>query len=378
MRVARAAIKHPQWVALVLLLGSGWGLWESRNSALASRAVGSGRDVTCTYLAQINRLPRDARIVHVWIPLAKTGQEQRILRRDVHAPVPYTITQDPDYGNDILHATLEPPIPEHLEIAVDYRAQLVGADAASADLPPTQNALQHDLQPSGLIVIDEVVRERAGRATTGRSTPLARARGIYDHVRHTMAYDKSVPGWGRGDTRRACLLGKGNCTDFHSLFISLARAERIPARFKIGVVIPPPDAPATGWRRIGVLLKAAASGGGMIPQEPSGVIPGYHCWAEFYEKGQGWVPVDASEAWKHPRLADYYFGARDPNRFLISTGRDIRLVPRQQGEPVNIFFAPHVEVDGQPFSDVGVEVRFTPTPKPLVWGFTDLQQGRTT
>ena len=104
----------------------------------------------------------------------------------------------------------------------------------------------------------------------------------------------------------------------------------------------------------------------MIPQEASGTIPGYHCWAEFYMEGQGWVPVDASEAWKHPELADYYFGERDGNRLLISVGRDIQLVPRQQGEPVNIFFAPHVEVDGQAFSDVGVEVRFK-----------DLHRGRT-
>lgn len=54
-------------------------------------------------------------------------------------------------------------------------------------------------------------------------------------------------------------------------------------------------------------------------------------------------------------------------RFLVSVGRDIRLVPRQQGEPVNIFFSPHVEVDGQPISGVGVEVRFT-----------DLKHGRMT
>jgi transglutaminase-like putative cysteine protease len=285
----------------------------------------------------VNRLSRDAQVVHVWIPLAKTRQEQRILRRDVHAPVPYTVTQDPDYGNDILHVALEPPIPEHLELVIDYRAQLLGGEAAT-DSPLSPDELQCSLQPSGLVIIDDEVRARAKRATAGRLTGLARARGIYDQVRQAMAYDKTVPGWGRGDTRRACLLGKGNCTDFHSLFISMARAERIPARFKIGVA---------------------------IPREPSGVIPGYHCWAEFYEQGQGWVPVDASEAWKHPDLADYYFGGRDPNRFLISVGRDIQLVPRQQGEPVNIFFAPYVEVDGQAFSDVGVEVRFT-----------DLQQGR--
>lgn len=332
---------RPGWfrfLGIALLVVGGWMVFGSRSGASVPRPMVPGREVLCTYLAQVNRLPQDAKVVHVWIPLAKTGQEQHILRRDVHAPVAYTIAQDPDYGNDILHLTLEPPIPEHVEIAIDYRAQLVGADTASADRPPTRDALQHNLQPSGLIVIDDVVRERAGRATTGRSTPLARARGIYDHVRQTMAYDKSVPGWGRGDTRRACLLGKGNCTDFHSLFISMARAERIPARFKIGVV---------------------------IPSESSGAVPGYHCWAEFYEQDQGWVPVDASEAWKHPERADYYFGSRDPNRFLISVGRDIQLVPRQQGEPVNIFFAPHVEVDGQPFSEVGVEVRFT-----------DLQQGR--
>lgn len=287
-----------------------------------------GREVSCTYLAQVDHLPHDARVVQVWIPLAKSGREQRILHRDVRAPVPYTVAQDPHYGNDILHAMLKPPIPEHLEIAIDYRARLLGGDAAVIDLAP--DTLQRNLQPSGLVIVDDQVRAKAGEATAGRLTQAARARGIYDHVRQFMTYDKTTPGWGRGDTRRACLVGKGNCTDFHSLFISMARAVHIPARFKIGVVIPPGS---------------------------SRVIPGYHCWAEFYEEGKGWRPVDASEAWKHPELADYYFGAYDPNRFLISTGRDIQLVPKQQGDPVNIFFSPYVEVDERPFSKVNVEVR---------------------
>ena len=339
MLIVRTAIKHAHVLVLALLLGSGWLVLESRSSALASRPT-AAREVTCTYLAQIKHLPQNAQLVHVWVPLAKTGREQRILSRDVRAPVPYTIAQDPDYGNDLLHVALEAPIPDQLEITVDYRAQLLGGNAAAADPPPTVEELHRDLQPDRLVIIDDEVRTRATQATAGRFTPVARAKGIYDKVRSSMTYDKTVPGWGRGDTRRACLLGKGNCTDFHSLFISMARAERIPARVKIGVV---------------------------IPQEPSGVIPGYHCWAEFYEGGQGWVPVDASEAWKHPEQADYYFGAHDPNRFLISTGRDVQLVPRQHGDSVNIFFAPYVEVNGQAFSDVGVEVRFA-----------DLQHGRAT
>ena len=316
------AFRRYSLLVLVLLLAGG----------KMPQAQSLGRDVSCTYVAQIQQLPRDARVVQVWIPLATSGQEQSIFRRDVHAPAPFTITQDPSYGNDILHVTLRSPIPDHLEIAVDYGARLLGGNSAQADPPPVLDALQRYLQPSGLIIIDDEVRARSREATAGRLTPADQARGIYDYVRRFMSYDKTTPGWGRGDTRRACFVGKGNCTDFHSLFISMARAAHIPARFKIGFV---------------------------IPQESTGIIPGYHCWAEFYDEGRGWVPVDASEAWKHPDRADYYFGAYDPNRFLVSTGRDIQLVPRQDGDPVNIFFSPYVEVDGQPFSQVKVEVRLT-------------------
>ena len=40
-----------------------------------------------------------------------------------------------------------------------------------------------------------------------------RARAIYDHVVDHMDYNKTTPGWGNGDTLRACDVGKGNCTD---------------------------------------------------------------------------------------------------------------------------------------------------------------------
>ena len=42
------------------------------------------------------------------------------------------------------------------------------------------------------------------------------------------------------------------------------------------------------------------------PSRPAraATIPGYHCWADFYLDGVGWVPVDASEAWKAQEKAD--------------------------------------------------------------------------
>jgi len=320
-----------KWVVAVILVGGvAVGLADRSNGSVHSKPA-DRRDVLFTYHARLTQLPPHAETVDVWIPLAKTTREQRILRRQVHASVPYAIAQDPEYGNDMLHLSLQPSPPEVVEVSIDYQARLGSGEEAAADSSlPTDEPARH-LEPHGLVIIDDEVRARAARATAGRTTPMDKARGIYEAVLRQVSYDKSVPGWGRGDTRRVCLLGKGNCTDFHSLFISMARASQIPSRFKIGVV---------------------------IPQETSGTIPGYHCWAEFYEQGQGWVPVDASEAWKHPELADYYFGARDGNRLLISVGRDIQLMPRQRGGPINIFFYPHVEVDGREFRGVETEFRF--------------------
>ena len=179
------------------------------------------------------------------------------------------------------------------------------------------------------MVINEQIRDIVSQVTSGLKGDRQKARAIYDYVIENMAYDKSGLGWGKGDTLYACRVGKGNCTDFHSLFISIARASDIPARFKIGSQIP--------W------------------DKKEGEI-GYHCWAEFYLPGQGWIPVDASEAWKNSAFKEYYFGSTDPGKFTISMGRDIVFQPKQSVGPLNIFIYPYAEIDEQPFS--GIETKF--------------------
>jgi len=323
-------IKRVLWIILLLVLG-GWIVSGNQTHTAASPTLTKPREVALTYLARLPIVSGDAGEAQLWIPLAKTGREQRILRREVRSPVPYTIHRDSEYGNEILHLSVPLPVVQPLEVAVEYRALLLGPRQTSANPPLSPKELPRYLKPQGLLIIDDEVRARADQAVAGRMTLSEKARGIYDHVIQHMTYDKTTPGYGRGDTARACQVGKGNCTDFHSLFISMARAEQIPSRFKIGF---------------------------LVPSESSGTIPGYHCWAEFCEGEKGWVPVDASEAWKHPELKDYYFGARDGNRLLVSTGREIRLVPAPVSGPVNIFFYPYVEVNGKPFDGVKTEFRF--------------------
>jgi hypothetical protein len=166
----------------------------------------------------------------------------------------------------------------------------------------------------------------------GKATQLDRARALYDYTFNNMRYDKSGTGWGRGDAEWACDAKRGNCTDFHSLFISMARSQKIPSRFEIGFPLP--------------------------ANKAGGNIPGYHCWAEFYDPQRGWVPIDISEAWKDQSKKDYFFGAHDANRVQFSVGRDVELVPAQKGGPLNYFVYPYVELDGKKWENIANDFSF--------------------
>jgi transglutaminase-like putative cysteine protease len=115
--------------------------------------------------------------------------------------------------------------------------------------------------------------------------------------------------------------------------MSLARSQKIPAKFEIGFPLPEQPGP--------------------------GEVAGYHCWAKFRPEGKGWVPVDISEANKNPNLRDYYFGNLTENRVAFSTGRDLELVPRQDGPPVNFLIYPYVEVDGKEYPQGKIQKKFT-------------------
>jgi hypothetical protein len=58
------------------------------------------------------------------------------------------------------------------------------------------------------------------------------------------------------------------------------------------------------------------------------------------------VPVDISEAWKNPQLADYYFGHNPANRFELTKGRDLIVDPAPASGPINFLVYPLLEMDG--------------------------------
>lgn len=272
--------------------------------------------------------PETGQTLRAWIPLPQELPAQTVSDLDVDSPLPYRVERDGEFGNSFL--VLEPrrPVTGPVTVTIRYAVTRREQGAVPATLSPEERRLY--TQPRGLVVVDKRIRSLARRITAGAENPEAKGRRIYDYVYAHMAYDKTAPGWGQGDTQRACEVGKGNCTDFHSLFMSLAFASGLPARFTMG---------------LSISTTAAAGSLGKS----------YHCWAEFYADGKGWIPVDISEAWKDPARKEYFFGRLDAQRITLSRGRELTLEPAQEWKPLNYFAYPYVEVGGRPSQDVKFE-----------------------
>jgi len=274
--------------------------------------------------------------VRVWIPLAHSDASQDVTVVSKSGDLPLTQVHQPEYRNEVLYAETSKADKGEYKFAVNYEVVrrehvvLVNGkplgDARSA--PASRVELARALEADRLVPVTGVPAQLAAQETSGATTPLEKARAIYEYVYRTMKYDKSGEGWGHGDTLWACDSKHGNCTDFHSVFIAMARAEKIPARFEIGFPLP--------------------------ADKHSAEIPGYHCWAEFYLDSTGWVPVDISEAWKHQEKHDYFFGAHDANRVQFTAGRDLKLAPAQEGPPLNYFVYPYVEIGGKEHPNVSI------------------------
>jgi len=303
----------------------------------ACSAAQEARHFTFHYTFTVRNISK-GQPVRIWIPQAHTDSFQEVKVVSATGDLPLKKTHESRFGNEMFYAEAKKANAAELHFDVVYdvvrRERFTLGTAVphltSVSLNPREK--KQDLAPDTLVPTTGLPAELAAKVTAGKTTDLDKARAIYDYVFATMKYDKTGTGWGRGDVLYACDAKKGNCTDFHSLFIAMARSQQIPSRFEIGFPLP--------------------------ADKHSGEIAGYHCWAEFFEPRTGWVPIDISEAWKHQEKKDYFFGAHDANRIQFTMGRDLELSPRQAGKPLNYFVYPYVEVAGQEFPNVALAFSF--------------------
>ena len=176
----------------------------------------------------------------------------------------------------------------------------------------------------------------AKEATAGKKTLLEKARGVYQWTIQNTFRDPDVKGCGLGQALATMTKAKGGgkCADISSVFVAVARAAGIPARDVFG-------------------LRGSGKSGEMTGD--------FHCWAEFYLPGTGWVmadPADVRKAMLVEKLelgdkrtkesTEFFWNGDDLFRIALSRAdRGVLFSPQQKGGPLDYFMYPYAEVDGK-------------------------------
>ena len=299
--------------------------------------------------------------MRIWfaVPQEDTYSEISNFNAATDSPVRYDTDS---WGNKVGYTEVQNPQVDKIVIQETFglkRTEVHAMADPERTRPLTANerqAMQRYLQPSTHVIVNDQIQKLAASITGGETNPIRAARKLYDWTYQNVNYWVKDP-----DNKKAspvgsteyCLRTKtGNCTDFHSLFSSLAIASGIPNRMVYGS-----------------LLKPTLNG--------FDVDASYHCWIQFYTPEIGWIPLDASLAniyWgdtpiteKNSKLIElttstgyhgpdpakiaYYFGNLDERRVVWSIGRDLMMQPAQADGPVNSLPKLYVEIDGKQSTD---------------------------
>lgn len=245
---------------------------------LSLPAIAGQKTFEATYVATISNVPAGSKELKLWIPLPTTRGWQKISELQIASPFVWVRKSDPEFGNDYAFTTIRNPPAGDVTVRVRFKA--VRGEANSDK--PADTDFKRAVRSDRLVKkITPDIRKLADDLTAGRKQPMDQARAIFDHVAATT----------KG----------GHCADWQSLFLTLARAKGIPARFVAGFS-----------------------------------TNGHECWAEFYVNKKGWIPVTSSE-----------FGKLDSDRVEFTVGRGLRLDPAPS-ESIEYFIYPYAEADGKP------------------------------
>jgi len=309
------------------------------------------------------KVVKGAKKVRVWFAVPQEDPYSIVSNFTMQVDGDYGIQYARDsWGNRVGYVDIENPIRDQILLKEEFdltRTEVRNAINAAETRPLTdqeRSALAAYLEPATHVIVNDEIRKLAASITGGEPNPVLAARKLYDWTYKNVNYWVKDPEHLKASpvgSSEYCLRTRtGNCTDFHSLFASLAISSGIPVRMVYGS-----------------LLKPTLNG--------MEVDASYHCWIQFFAPRLGWLPLDASLAniyWEDIPLNDrnkklvelttstgyhgadqakveYYFGNLDERRVVWSMGRDLILQPPQDDGPVNSLPKVYVEIDGKQSAD---------------------------
>lgn len=302
-------------------------------------------------------VPAGTKSVRGWFVMPQDDPAQEVKEFAVHCAFPAGVVRDSE-GNKLLYVEVTNPTVKDFNLVQTFtitrREVKSGADPSKARSITDADRQEHakHLAANANVIINDEIRRIAADVVGSEQNPVKAARKLYDwtlnNVEYWVKYPDRLKASPVGSTEYCLAKKTGNCTDFHSLWTSLARASGIPTRIVYGS-----------------FFKQMLDG-----QDKD---QSYHCWPEFYAPGIGWVVHDVAVAdlfvgdfelnkdntdkvqlttaagykGRDQAMVDYYFGNIEERRVVWSRGRDLQLDPPQAAGPVNAIAKAYVEVDGK-------------------------------
>jgi transglutaminase-like putative cysteine protease len=323
---------------------------------------GNGKQATFDVRHELHVVvPDGAQKVRIWFAMPQDVPEQSVRGFKVQCSVLTRIEKDSE-GNTQVYCELRQPKEKTFTIVETFtlnRSEVKSGIEAKKARPYAVEDLagkEKYLAPNAHVTIDDRIRSLAAKIVGDEKNPVLQARKIYDwelgNIDYWVKDPKNKKASPVGSTEYCLTTKTGNCTDFHSLWLSLARASGIPSRLVYGSFF-------------------------KLELDGQDTDQSYHCWPEFYVPGFGWVPHDVAVAnifhdkyeinkdnevlvrrttadgYAGPDASkvEYYFGNIDERRVTWSVGRDLILSPRQDGGPVNALPKAYLEVDGKVYPE---------------------------
>jgi transglutaminase-like putative cysteine protease len=330
-------------------------------AACASQSARSGKSATFdTKNAFDFALAEGGKEVKIWCVLPQDDPLQEVSNLRIDSPLAHEVVKDSE-GDNVLYLHGPAPAGGKFSVVTSFRLKrwerLPSVDASATRPYTAQETAAHakDLAANTNVGMTPEIRATARSIVGDETNPVRKARLIYDWVLNNIEYWVKDPEHKKASpvgSSEYCLTSKtGNCTDFHSLYASLARAEGLATRMVYGT-----------------LYKPELDG---VDKDAS-----YHCWIEFWAPEIGWTPLDVAVAdiyvgdfpttdanaekvrlttadgyrGAEPAKVEYYFGGLEERRVTFSSGRDLSL-PGAATSRVNHLPKCWVEVDGKPVAE---------------------------
>ena len=192
---------------------------------------------------------------------------------------------DPKYGAGIVWAEFPDGVRPVLTLASRFATRDIALDLSRPGnaAPEDPAVLARYTMATDHMPTDGAVKELSSSIVKGARGDVEKARALYEWIVENTYRDPKTKGCGTGDVKFMVenKLYGGKCADLNALYVTLARAEGIPARDVYGVRV---AGSTLGYNSLG------RAGGDITKAQ--------HCRAEVYLDSHGWVPVDPADVRK--------------------------------------------------------------------------------